>query len=196
MSSVSTTCIFIAMLMTLSCIYQLNQTIRHSQPALRNASQMLNTGWKTNFLHINSDKTEIMLIGHNKLSNKVSDLTVNIDGCPITPNMVVKNLCVTYDPGLTFDNHIKSISRTAYFRLRNIYTIRHFISQPDAEELVHAFVSSNRLDYCNALLSSCTDTTMKSVQLVQNTAARILTNSRRQSFICNTLAACKVSVWF
>lgn len=59
-----------------------------------------------------------MLLGHNTFTNKVSDLTLNIDGCLITPNMVLKNLGVTFDPGLTFYNHIKSVSKTAYFNLR------------------------------------------------------------------------------
>jgi len=46
--------------------------------------------------------------------------------------------------------HIKNISKSAFFHLRNIARIRTFLSLPDAEMLVHALVTS-RLDYCNAL---------------------------------------------
>ena len=51
--------------------------------------------------------------------------------------MVVKNLGVTFDPGLTLDNNIKSTSKTTYFNLRNISRIH---LQPDAKKQVHAFV--------------------------------------------------------
>ncbi|KAI3373392.1 hypothetical protein L3Q82_021939 [Scortum barcoo] len=62
-----------------------------------------------------------------------------------------------------------------FYHLRNIAKIRHFLSQSDAEKLVHAFVSS-RLDYCNSLLSGCPNKSLKTLQLVQNAAARVLTD--------------------
>jgi len=43
----------------------------------------------------------------------------------------------------------------------------------DAEKLVHAFVSS-RLDYCNALLIGITEKSLKKLQYIQNSTARIL----------------------
>ena len=51
------------------------------------------------------------------------------------------------------------------------------LSVHDAEKLVHAFVTS-RLDYCNALLSGCVNASLKPLQLVQKTAARILTRTK------------------
>jgi hypothetical protein len=52
----------------------------------------------------------------------VSDLTPNIYGCLITPNTVVKNLGVTFEPGLTFDNaypkqHLRNIPELDYMQL-------------------------------------------------------------------------------
>ncbi|KAI3374526.1 hypothetical protein L3Q82_021012, partial [Scortum barcoo] len=54
-----------------------------------------------------------------------------------------------------------------------------FLSQSDAEKLVHAFVSS-RLDYCNSLLSGCPNKSLKTLQLVQNAAARVLTRNQEK----------------
>ncbi len=48
----------------------------------------------------------------------------------------------------------------------------------DAEKLVHAFMTS-RLDYCNALLAGCPASSINNAQVVQNTAARVLTRSRK-----------------
>ena len=55
---------------------------------------------------------------------------------------------------MLFDPHIKQVSRTAFFHLRNIMKIRNILSQKDAEKLLQAFVIT-RLDYCNYLLSVC-----------------------------------------
>ena len=41
--------------------------------------------------------------------------------------------------------------KTAVSHLQNIAKIRNFLSQDNAETLVHAFISS-QLDFCNALL--------------------------------------------
>ena len=88
----------------------------------------------------------------------------------------MKDLGVTLDPDLSFDEHIKTVSRTAFFHLRNIAKIRNFLSQNYAEKCIHAFVTS-RLDYCNALLSVYTDKAPNILQLVLITAARILTRT-------------------
>lgn len=68
----------------------------------------------------------------------------------------LKDLGVTLDPDIAFDERVKNISRAAFFHLRNIAKIRNFLSKFDAEKLIHAFVTS-RLDYCNALLSGYPD---------------------------------------
>ena len=74
-----------------------------------------------------------------------------------------------------------------YLHFNNIAKIRHILSQKDAEKLVHAFVTS-RLDYCNSLLSGCPNKSLKTLQLVQNAAARVLTKTRKRDHISPILA--------
>ena len=45
-----------------------------------------------------------------------------------------------FDPDLSFNSHLKQISRTAFFHLRNISKIRNVLTQKDAEKLVHALL--------------------------------------------------------
>ena len=73
---------------------------------------------------------------------------------------------------------MKNISRPFQGQLFSIYIakIRNFLSKNDAEKCIHAFVTS-RLDYCNALLSGYPDKAPNKLQLVLNTAARILTRT-------------------
>ena len=116
------------------------------------------------------------------------NLTINLSGCTVVSNKTVKDLGVTLDPDLSFDEHIKTVSRTAFFHLRNIAKIRHFLSKNDAEKLIHAFVTS-RLDYCNAILSGYPDKAINKLQLVLNTAARILTRTKTFDHITPVLAS-------
>jgi hypothetical protein len=104
-----------------------------------------------NFLLLNSDKPEMLVLGPNKQRDLLLNLTINLDGCTVFSNKTVKDLGVTLDPDRSFDEHIKIVSRTAFFHLRNIVKIRNVPSKIDAEQFLHAFVTS-RLDYCNALL--------------------------------------------
>ena len=141
-----------------------------------------------NFLLLNSDKTEIMVVGPKSLRNNLSAYMPNIDGISITSSAVIKDLGVTLDSDLAFDAHIKNISRVAFYHLRNISKIRKMLSLHNAEILVHAFVTS-RLDYCNALLSGCANSTLNGLQLIQNAAAHILTRTRRFEHISPVLAS-------
>jgi len=127
-----------------------------------------------NFLMLNFDKTEVILIGPEHLRDQLSGDVVSVDGIALASNTTVKNLGVIFDRDLSFNSHVKQISRTAFFHLRNISKIRHILSKEQAEKLVHAFVTS-RLDYCNSLLSGCSNKSPKSLKLIQNAAARVST---------------------
>ena len=145
--------------------------------------------WMTlNFLMLNTAKTEVIVLGPKNLRNKLSKDILTMDGINLASSETVRNLGVIFDQDLSFNAHIKLISRTAYFHLRNIAKIRHILPQNDAEKLVHAFVTS-RLDYCNSLLSGCTKKSVKSLQLIQNAAARVLTRVRKRDHITPVLAA-------
>ena len=101
---------------------------------------------------------------------------------------MIKDLGVTLDSDLAFDAHIKNISRVDFYHLRNISKIWKMLSLHNAEKLVHAFVTS-RLDYCNALLSGCANSTLKGLQIIQNAAARTLTRTTRFEHISPVLAS-------
>ncbi|XP_037652407.1 uncharacterized protein LOC119504385 [Sebastes umbrosus] len=105
-----------------------------------------------NFLKLNSNKTELMVVAPKALLRKVGDLHLDIDGCSFSPSSEVRNLGVILDPTLSFQSHIRFITKSAFFHLKNISRLRQSLSDSVTETLVHAFVTS-RLDYCNGVLS-------------------------------------------
>ena len=122
-----------------------------SSPA---ACQDIKAWMQLSFLQLNCGKTEVIL-----LSTKTLKQLAKIDGVQVIPSTQVRNLGVYLDSQLSFEAHIKHVTRVSFFHWRNIARIHRCLSQPAAERLIHAFIAS-RLDYCNALLAGETDKTI------------------------------------
>ena len=78
--------------------------------------------------------------------------------------------------------HINSTCKGAFHHLRNIAIIRKYLSVKTTEILVHAFVTS-KLDFCNSLLYGVPKSLLQKLQSVQNTAARLVTCSRKYDHV-------------
>ncbi len=160
----------------------------HQLAKLQMCLQDVKTWMTCNFLMLNSDKTEVIVLGPKHLRDALSKDIVSLDGIALASSTTVRNLGVIFDQDMSFNSHIKQISRTAFFHLRNIAKIRNILSKNDAEKLVHAFVTS-RLDYCNSLLSGSSKKSIKTLQLIQNAAARVLTGTSKRDHISPVLAS-------
>ncbi len=91
---------------------------------------------------------------------------------------------------MTFASRSSVISRILPRQHSFILVIlqRPILSLCDSETIIHAFVSSV-LDYCNVLFSGLPSCVTRSLQLVQNSAARILTKMRKFNHITPILAS-------
>ena len=104
----------------------------------------------------------------------------------ILPKSSARNLGVTFDEWCNMEEHVKKICKTSYYHLRNTCKIRKYLTEETTEILVHAFVSS-KLDYCNSLLYGLPKHMISSLQSVQNTAARIVTLTKKFDHITPVL---------
>jgi len=133
--------------------------------------------WLTkNFLKLNTSKTEALLVGSRSVLSKSQSFSLLIDNCSVNFSSQVKSLGVIFDGLLSFSSHINAISRATSFHLRNIARLRSSLSQHCTEVLIHALVTS-RIDYCNSLLFGIPEKQLHRLQLIQNSAARIVTHS-------------------
>uniref|UniRef100_A0A3Q3RNJ0 Reverse transcriptase domain-containing protein n=1 Tax=Mastacembelus armatus TaxID=205130 RepID=A0A3Q3RNJ0_9TELE len=138
---------------------------------------------QNNFLQINSDKTEIIIFGPQKQRESVSS---HLESLSLKFKNQVRNLGIIMDSDLNFNSHIKSITLSAFYHLRNITRIKGIMSKPDLERLIHAFISS-RLDYCNGLFTGLSKRAVRQLQYIQNAAARVLTRTRKYNHITPVL---------
>ena len=130
---------------------QLQEIIRTSQSCISDVQ-----AWMHNSkLQLNPDKTEMILITskHNQKSLSFP-FSVDIKGTLTHLSSSVRNLRITLDQNLSFQQHVSRTCQICYFELRRIDSIRHFLSQDALKTLISVFVLS-RIDYCNSLLAGC-----------------------------------------
>ena len=111
---------------------------------------------------------------------------VSVGDEQILPKPSARNLGVMFDQCCNMVEHVKKICKTSHYHLRNISKIRKYLTKETTEILVHAFISS-KLDNCNSLLYGLPKHMISSLQSVQNTAARIVTLTRKFDHITPVL---------
>ena len=143
---------------------------------------------RDNLLALNDDKTEIVHFS-SKFSARGQprhDYTLDIGGLSIAPSVRVRNLGVIMDSTGTMSAHVSNLCRAASFALWKINKIRNLLDQSSTEKLIHAFITS-RLDYCNSLLFGLPMQEMNKLQIVQNSAARLVTLNKKYDHITPVL---------
>ena len=135
------------------------------------------------FLKVNPDKTELLLLYPKSLENKViiKGTMINEKQC-IRFSDVVKNVGVWLDKHLELTNHTNKIVSHCYKILKDIGRIRSVLSRDHTEILVHSVITS-RLDYCNSLFFNMNKSNLDKLQKVQNAAARLVVKKRKTQSI-------------
>ena len=137
-------------------------------------------------LKLNDDKTEFLVISLPYYKNKLKDVCLNIGDSQIQTSPHCRNLGVIFDSNMDMKKHVANVCRSSFYQLRNIGSIRKYLSEEACAKLIHAFVTS-RIDYCNSVLANLPKCLYSKLQKVLNVAARILTLTKKFDHISPVL---------
>ena len=93
---------------------------------------------------------------------------------------------IIFDSDMSFSEQINSVSKSCHFHIRDIRRIRHLLPFSAATALANSLVSS-KLDYCNSLYSGISQSNLNKLQRIQNSLARVITNTSKYQHIPPTL---------
>ena len=128
----------------------------------------------SNFLKLNSAKTECLLIGTFQQLAKFNISALNVAGVQVTlQQKPVRNLGVMFEKNMTMKGHVPGVVRSVSYHIRNISRIHLLLTPDSAKKLVNSLVTSC-LDYCNCLLTGVSDKLLTRLQWAQDWAARVV----------------------
>ena len=128
---------------------------------------------------INPEKTKLILFGVSQLQLRVpSNISIAFLGQQLTPVTSVEDLGVILDCNLSFNDHISSLTSSLSSALCQINRVRHSFSKGVLSNILNSLVFS-KLFYCSTVWSATSKENIQKLQLMQNFAARILTNTRK-----------------
>ncbi|XP_039901842.1 uncharacterized protein LOC120742540 [Simochromis diagramma] len=138
---------------------------------LTNIKQWLNN----NCLQLNPAKTETLIIAPG---SAIPDIKRRLGDLGSSQKHNLRKLGVIFDEAFSLEGHLNQTVRTCFFHLGNISKLRSIVSTSELEMIIHAFIST-RLDYCNSLFTCLNMKGLARLQVVQNSAARLLTRSNK-----------------
>ena len=142
--------------------------------------------WVTaNMLTLNDNKTELMLVKSKRTKHlHTLPTSITIGNALIPFKQSEKNFGFTLDCHLTMNAHVSNITRTCYYELRRLASIRRFLTSTATATLVYIL---SRIDYCNSMLFGSTHDVTSHLQRIQNYAARLTLRLPKSSNITTHL---------
>lgn len=126
-----------------------------------------------NGLVLNSKRTQCMSVGTKGLLSQIPAGThILVDGNPIFPSHSIRNLGIHFDPHMTFDKHIKDLSRKVNGQLMYINRIKNNFNKCTRINVVHTLILS-QLNYGIKIWGAANSTQIARAQKLQNFAAKI-----------------------
>ena len=144
-----------------------------------------------NGLLINPDKTKFCVFGSAQLLARVSIPPLTFLGKELKVEETVKDLGITLDKGLTFNPYIDSLVSDLMRKLCMIGRIRHLLDKPTLFIVINSLVFT-KMFYCSSVWSGTSKANISKLQLVQNFAARLLSDKKKYDHITQSLILLKL----
>ena len=138
---------------------------------------------ENNCLRINAKKSYCIYIGSKHTLKQINNVNgIHINNQPIKRVNKVKNLGVYFDEHFTWEHHIKEVIKGAFFKLKQFYRLKNFLTKETKHKLVEVYVLS-KLNYCNTVTQGITADLKNKLQRLQNACIRYIYNLKKYDHI-------------
>lgn len=161
-----------------------NCNAMQSISTIENCLRHIKSWMMSNFLKINEDKTDLLMISPIRSNcDSLDDVCISFGGSIVLPSSTVTNLGVKIDSSMTFHAQINYITSKGYFYLNNFYRVADKLDHDLKVLLVTTYILP-LIDYCNVVLLSATKSYVDKLQKLLNCAVRFIFNLRgRKQFL-------------
>ena len=104
----------------------------------------------------------------------------------IERKIFVKNLGVLFDEAFTWKNHVNRAISTAYFKLRQVYRHKNFLSEKSKITICESYVLCH-FNYCDQVYSNITEFLKSKIQKVQNSCFRLIFGLRKYDHVSSCI---------
>ena len=146
--------------------------------SLSNCLVDIQTWMNENRLKMNTTKTEFICFGGIKQLQKCEIENIDVCGTPVPRSNQIRYLGTWFDEHLNFKHNISQQIRKSMINLRQIRSIRPYLTDAACKLLVYNLVITP-LDYCNPLYYGLPNCDIKRLQKVQNAAAKLILGLRK-----------------
>ena len=144
-------------------------------------------GWmEANHLKLNISKTEAIRFPNGRSIHKIPNRLVRIVKDSIIPSKNVKIMGVWLDRDLSMKTHINMILKSGFISLRQMKSIKDLLSIESLKTLASALVLSS-IDCGNIILAKLSKYQKNRLQSLINTAARLITGTKKYDHISPVL---------
>ena len=99
-------------------------------------------------------------------------VTSDLVTCGPIQDVLAQGFYFYFDSHLTFSDQISSLSKSCYYHIRELRSIRHYLNFKTASTIATSIVHS-KLDYCNSLYYNLPKSQTNRLQVIQNSLARL-----------------------
>ena len=139
------------------------------------------------FLKLNASKSQVIVFTPDSQSSKLLVQRLSLDDGSILPlSTKVLNLGVTLDYELSFGPQIDMVICVCYQLLRDISSIRRFLTEDEIKSLVNSVVVA-RIDNCNSVYAGLSAHHISRLQRLQNSCARVIYGVGRRDHVSGLL---------
>ena len=132
-----------------------------------------------NSLLINPDKTKLLVLGTPQMLTKIlDDLSITLLSKEITSSKSAKNLGVTMDCNLTYDEHVTQVTSKCIGGRCQINCVQYLFDRRTLITIIDSLIFVKLL-FCSSLWAITTKKNIELLQSVQTFAVRIVSGTRK-----------------